>query len=497
MESPVSTASVANGSALFSPLLKRVLFSGMAAGLLASLLFSFLQSRRAYFSAKEEALRHVKEMEAILEPQLELALWNLDRASVDRAIEVMAREPHVTGVEIKGSGMPLAAKQSGKTADWTTLRFPLVYEGRGGRDAVGSLEIGLSSADIYGAAVGQAESILAYNLAGFLVLSLVICFLFHQLVTKELLEIERSTEAFNKAHLEPILGANMRPAGAPAETEIRQLARSIQLLQENFVTALRLQHESEAGKAAAEGQLERERQKLKLMQRLNSIGEIAAYVIHDFRNLMLVTRGHLDRLKRQLSDKDPSRASADDIDVAIERAYALVSKILSLTRVQEAKLRKFDPDAVVSGIERVLRTAVGKKVAIEFSFEEQHHAVLADPLGLENALLNLCVNARDAMPGGGRIEIRTASETLQDGAFWKLSVSDTGSGIAPEIQGQIFDPFFTTKAPGEGTGLGLSQVSEFCREASGRVEVASSPKGAVFTIRLPALPDSGDALSAL
>jgi len=468
-----------------SYLLRRILLLGVLMSFAFSGLFSAVQSRRTYLKAKSAVLTRVSGMEEILEPQLELALWNLDSASAERALRVIAREVHVADVRIDGSGMTLPSFNSGANPDWTELRFPLVYESKNEKIPVGTLKISLTTGSIFESTVHEMLLTIFYNFIEFLVIGFFISLVFHQQVTLKILEIQRSSHRFNEEHLRPILGASLGSPLASGGSETVRLSEDIKQLQSNFLAAMQRQRETEANKIAVELQLERERQKVKLVQRLHSIGEIATHVAHDFANLMLVIRGNLNGMRTQLKPGDALHRYTDEIDKAIERAYSLVSKILSLTRVQEIKRGPFEPYLVLRDIEKLLRTAVGQGVEIDLRLDCQGRNVMADPAGLENSLINLCVNARDAMPDGGTIVISSETRKKGDELFLALSVQDSGPGVPENIREKIFEPFFTTKPPGLGSGLGLAQVSEFCREAHGSVELSSSDRGSVFTLLLP------------
>jgi two-component system, NtrC family, sensor kinase len=245
----------------------------------------------------------------------------------------------------------------------------------------------------------------------------------------------------------------------------------------------RLYHEEERRQAAEEA--------LKQAQRMEALGQLTGGVAHDFNNLLMVIGGSAQKLKRAPHDGRELRA-LEMIELAVKKAENLTRKLLSFSRRRTISPQVIDLSACVDSLRGVLAQSVTGDVAIVLRLPKELIAVKLDPSELEIALLNLTLNARDAMPEGGRITIaleRVAGDALPpglQGEFAALSVSDTGSGVAAEIRERIFEPFFTTKPLDKGTGLGLSQVYGFVTQSQGRVTVASQPgRGATFTMFLP------------
>jgi CheY-like chemotaxis protein len=222
-------------------------------------------------------------------------------------------------------------------------------------------------------------------------------------------------------------------------------------------------------------------------------------VAHDFNNLLTAIQGYASLILLDLGPQDPRREDLEEIRKASERAAALTRQILAFSRGQVGEPEPADLNEVVSDLERMLPRLIGEDVALVTVLDPALRLVHADPRQLEQVIMNLVVNARDAMPDGGRLTLETANEyvaeddpragpELPPGWYVVLTVSDTGSGIAPEIQASIFDPFFTTKEPGRGTGLGLSTVYGIVKQSGGHIEVESAPdRGSVFRIYIPQL----------
>jgi PAS domain S-box-containing protein len=237
---------------------------------------------------------------------------------------------------------------------------------------------------------------------------------------------------------------------------------------------------------------------LRQAQKMESVGQLAGGVAHDFNNILTVIQGHALLLSTMGSLTAGQQTSLQQITQAAERAANLTRQLLTFSRKQLLQPRHLDLNEVVSNLSKMLQRLLGEDVSLHVHFTPQLPAVHADQGMLEQVLMNLAVNSRDAMPRGGQLIINTglaevvAGQTLphpdaRPGAYVTLSVSDTGSGIAPEHLSHIFEPFFTTKDVGKGTGLGLATVYGIVKQHHGWITVASElHKGTVFQIFLPA-----------
>jgi PAS domain S-box-containing protein len=232
-------------------------------------------------------------------------------------------------------------------------------------------------------------------------------------------------------------------------------------------------------------------------QKMDAIGQLAGGVAHDFNNLLTVIHGHASLLLRDTSLSEPAGRSARQIAQAVERAAGLTRQLLAFSRRQVMQSRRLDLNSVVSNMTRMLGRILGEDVSLQLNFSTEPAFIHADISMIEQVLLNLAVNARDAMPKGGRlaVKISTVSVTARPqmahpesrpGDFVCLSVSDNGCGIEPAILPRIFEPFFTTKEVGKGTGLGLATVYGIVKQHQGWIEVTSEPgHGAAFDVYLP------------
>ncbi len=243
---------------------------------------------------------------------------------------------------------------------------------------------------------------------------------------------------------------------------------------------------------------------LRQAQKMEAVGQLTGGIAHDFNNLLQIVLASLDRMRSRAArrglETDPEvERMIGAATQGAQRAATLTQRLLAFSRRQPLNPRPIDLNALVMNMTNLLARTMGEKVAIETRTQGDPWPVLADENQLENALLNLAVNARDAMPLGGTLRIETANVTLTEadladadgsapGDFVRLTVSDTGSGMPPDVVARVFEPFFTTKGIGRGTGLGLSQVYGFIHQSGGHVEISSTVDvGTVIALHLPRL----------
>jgi CheY-like chemotaxis protein len=237
-------------------------------------------------------------------------------------------------------------------------------------------------------------------------------------------------------------------------------------------------------------------------RKMETLGRLAAGVAHDFNNLLMAITGYADLLLQQITPEDPARASAEEIQRVAQRATTLVRQILCYTHKRSRTLQILDLNLVVGDIVRMLRRLIGETVVIDASLEPGLGPIQADLGQIEQAVMNLAVNARDAMPGGGRLTLTTAQvdclrgeDDADSGPWAMLSVADTGCGMSDRTLSRIFEPFYTTKGGG-GTGLGLSIVRDVVEGHGGRLEVESHPRGGTtFRLFFPVVGEARLAVS--
>jgi signal transduction histidine kinase len=237
---------------------------------------------------------------------------------------------------------------------------------------------------------------------------------------------------------------------------------------------------------------------------MEALGQLTGGVAHDFNNMLTLVLGGLDTIDRQLGGLPDAPATAriarakDMALQGVQRAQALTDRLLAFSRQQALAPQAVNANTLVGGICDLLQQTLGEQIALQTNLAEALWNAFVDPNQLENALINLAVNARDAMPRGGKLVIETANrfldaatigslpERIEPGEYVMVAVSDTGGGMDEDTRKRAFDPFFTTKEIGKGTGLGLSQVYGFTRQSSGQVQIESAlGKGTVVKIFLP------------
>jgi signal transduction histidine kinase/CheY-like chemotaxis protein len=267
---------------------------------------------------------------------------------------------------------------------------------------------------------------------------------------------------------------------------------------------LELAHRSDAlrdeiqRREATEGQLRQ-------LQKMEAIGQLTGGLAHDFNNMLAIIIGNLDMLVRRLADDEPRRQFVDRALEGAQRAARLTQSLLAFSRQQPLAPKSLDVNRTVAEMSRLLRSTLGEPVTIETVLAGGLWPALIDQSQFESAVLNLAINARDAMPEGGKLTIETANAFLDEayaradasvtpGQYVLLALTDTGVGMPSEVVEKAFDPFFTTKVVGQGTGLGLSQVHGFVKQSGGHVKIYSEPgRGTTLKLYLPRSRAAADA----
>jgi len=243
-------------------------------------------------------------------------------------------------------------------------------------------------------------------------------------------------------------------------------------------------------------------EQLRQAQKMEAVGRLAGGIAHDFNNLLMVIQGYSDLLVERLPGADPLRRNAEQIQMASQRASSLTRQLLAFSRKQMLAPKILNVQGVVAEMEKILRRLIGEDIQLETSSAPDLGLVRADRSQIEQVILNLAVNARDAMPHGGRLTIETANveldssyshppAVLSPGRYVMLAVTDNGCGMDAETQAHVFEPFFTTKEKGKGTGLGLATVYGVVKQSGGYVWVYSEPgRGTSFKIYLPRIEET-------
>jgi PAS domain S-box-containing protein len=241
---------------------------------------------------------------------------------------------------------------------------------------------------------------------------------------------------------------------------------------------------------------------LRHSQKMEAVGQLAGGVAHDFNNLLMLIQAHNEHLRERLAVDDPARKDASEIENAVTRAASLTAQLLAFSRKQVLRPKVLDLNAVLANVSEMLHRLIGENIEVKIVPGHSLGRIKTDPSQMEQVILNLAVNSRDAMPEGGRLTIETHNVELDEngsrshegapaGKYVMLSVTDTGIGMDTETRAHIFEPFFTTKEPGKGTGLGLATVYGVVKHSDGWIWVDSEPgRGTTFKIHLPRVEES-------
>ena len=249
-------------------------------------------------------------------------------------------------------------------------------------------------------------------------------------------------------------------------------------------------------------ELQQAQAQLAQSQKMEAIGQLAGGIAHDFNNLLTVIGGRSSLLLMRMRPDDPARKDVDLIQATAQRAADLTRQLLAFSRKQVLEPKPINLKALVAGLTPILRRLIGEHIEIVIVSTDDAGQVMADPGQIEQVIVNLVVNARDAMPDGGTLTIETTTHTVPDagrrgqdrdvppGEYVTLSIRDTGCGMDAATMARIFEPFFTTKEPGKGTGLGLSTVHGIVHQSGGHLALDSAVgRGTTFTIYLPRVLD--------
>ena len=276
-------------------------------------------------------------------------------------------------------------------------------------------------------------------------------------------------------------------------------AIGVNRLDDPTVQAIVVNHRDITERRAMEQRLRQSEEQLRQAQKMEAVGRLAGGVAHDFNNVLTAIFGYSDLLLEQFTLDDPRRADVQEIRRSAERAATLTRQLLAFSRKQVMQPRLLNLNEVISNVQSLLRRLVGEDIEVQLVLEKDLTPVMADPGQMEQVLMNLAANARDAMPEGGRFDIATRNAEVESdpferpglkaGRYAMLVVHDSGLGMPQHVRTHIFEPFFTTKEQGKGTGLGLATVYGIVKQSGGGIYVESEEgQGTTFAIYLPTPP---------
>jgi two-component system, cell cycle sensor histidine kinase and response regulator CckA len=310
-------------------------------------------------------------------------------------------------------------------------------------------------------------------------------------------DVERIAERFSYCldHPDEVLHAEFRFLHRDGTYRWGE-ATGVNRLSDPTVAAIVVNHRDITERRLMQEALRHSEDQLRQAQKMEAVGRLAGGVAHDFNNVLTAIFGYTDLLLEQFTEDDVRRADVEEIRKSAERAATLTRQLLAFSRKQVMQPRELDLNAVIWSLEKLLARLVGEDMQLRLDLQADLHTVRADPGQIEQVLMNLAANARDAMPEGGTLRIATANVSVDEerllrpglkaGDYATLSVRDQGTGMPTDVRAHIFEPFFTTKDQGKGTGLGLATVYGIVKQSGGGIYVESEAgQGTTFVIYLP------------
>ncbi len=316
----------------------------------------------------------------------------------------------------------------------------------------------------------------------FLVLSAVVIYISIRRATRPLTSLNEAARRLG-------MGEDVGEVPVESNDEIGKLAATFNAMSEN------LQKRQEEKEALEE--------KLRYAQKMEAVGTLARGIAHDFNNILSTVRGSIYILEKKFIDRGPLRQYTEQIHNSLNKAKNLIGSLIAFSRIQTIRMKVVDLDYLIRRLRPILASIAGENIEVRLSLSEGGLFVAADAVQMEQVLMNLCTNARDAMPDGGILTIRTEPAIINDigggrpliqpGRYALVSVEDSGVGIDEEIKEKIFEPFFSTKEVGKGTGLGLAIVYGIIEQHKGYIDIITEKeKGTSFEIYLPLAEDGGE-----
>ena len=466
-----------------------VAFLGVIMALALSIFISYQQYRDRVSFLEDELDTIVTANKSFIEQ----SLWILDTRSLDLMIQgfllngdiVFAQITDDNGKTIVSSGMPDMANKIKKT-------ISLYHQDKGKNIFLGKLTVASSKQSAFRRA--QSLILITFFQSAILmfIISVSIMFIFQRLVARHLTTIQRYTRRITFEEPQAVSLSLDRPMNRHTNNdELASTVNAINLMYSNAVKAYRELEDRTAEKIMLERQLRQ-------AQKMESIGRLAGGIAHDFNNVLSIIMGYSDLLLTLISPDDPMREQIQLIHDSGSKAATLTRQLLAFSRKQVLEKKIISINTIVQDFLKILGKMAGEDIIFTTYLAEKSCTVEADPGQIEQIIMNLIVNAKDSMPGGGKIIIETAEVQLdrhyvdkrievKPGKYVLLAISDTGEGMDEDVLPKIFDPFFTTKEQGKGTGLGLATVYGIVKQHDGYIYAYSEKeKGTTFKIYFPA-----------
>ena len=424
-------------------------------------------------------------------PLIEETLWIMDFYLLDVIVRSLLIDEDIVFVQITDENQKIIAKYSKSSVNHDIIKtVPLYYKRQNKNIFLGELTIVASKQKAYREAKSAIIIALIQSMLLMSFVSLSIIYMFWHLVSKHLIKIQQYTKAidFEKPQ-EPLVLE--RPINKYANDELSSMVEAINFMHRKAFEAYKKLEKETTEKIKLE-------QQLLQAQKMETIGRLAAGIAHDFNNILSIILGYSDLLLTVIPENDPIRKKIERIREAGDRAAAVTRQLLAFSRKQILEKKRISINHLIKNFVKIWGKMVGENITIKTYLAEEDCIVEADPAQIEQVLMNLIVNAKDAMPKGGEIIIETKEiefdqqySDIKPGKYVLIMVSDTGEGIDKDVLSKIFDPFFTTKEQGKGTGLGLATVYGIIKQHNGYIHVYSEKgKGTTFKIYLPACSEN-------
>ncbi|HDL52455.1 MAG TPA: response regulator [Proteobacteria bacterium] len=464
--------------------------------LIAALLITAVRAWLDYRKAMSDIENTFKEIKITQLPVIRENLWVMDEKTVRTAMQGLLNISHLRHVLIEDKGRVIMEIGSIEAGDAMRGEFPLTYTYGGKTIRLGILKVDISRNGVFEELWGHVKVGLFYTVMMVFLVTFSIYFLFQFMFTRHLSDIAAYVKQIGIDGLEKELLLEKKKTSPQNPDEIDRIVSAINSMRLGLKTTFdELQDEIQTRKQVEEEKARMEEQYLQA-QKVEAVGRLAGGVAHDLNNLLIPILGYGEMLRDNLAPDDARLKFIDGIMDAGFRARDLVSRLLAFGRKQTLEYRTIDLSKAVEGFEKLLRRTIREDIEIKVLLSPDIHGVMADLGQIEQVIMNLAVNAAEAMPGGGTLTIETTLADLDEeyaathpevepGEYVMLVVSDTGCGMDDEVRKHIFEPFFTTKGEG-GTGLGLATVHGIVRQHGGSIWFYSEPfKGTTFKIYLP------------
>ena len=461
-------------------------------GIIMSLAISVIISYQQY-QARISFLK--KELNTVVTSNIsiiEQSLWIMDTKALELMMKGFMLDGDIVFFQITDEDGKTVVRY-GKPNSYNNIKktVSLYHKEKGEKIFLGTLTVEASKQSAIRKARAFVFIILGQSLLFMFVLSVAIIFFFHHLVSRHLIAIQRYTEGITLGEEQEPLTLDRPVNSQTKDDELSTTVDAINLMHRKIFEAYKNLEEQTSERIKMEHQIQH-------IQKMESIGRLAAGIAHDFNNVLSVIIGYSELLLAQIPPNDPIHDKIKAIHDSGSKAATLTRQLLAFSRKQVLEKRVISINTIIKNFIKILGKMVGEDIVITTYLSEEISNVEVDPGQIEQVIMNLIVNARDAMPNGGEIIIETSEVQfakyytkkrieIEPGQYVLLAISDTGEGMDEEVLSKIFDPFFTTKEHGKGTGLGLATVYGIVKQHNGYIYPYSEKgRGTTFKIYLPA-----------